>query len=68
VWIGGTSSLDEAAAFLLDVGPAARALRAAGGEKTEAVRAAIRDAIAPYATGAGVSMGGALWVVTARKP
>lgn len=68
VSLGEARSLDEAVAFLLEVGPAARALREAGGSATEAVRASIREALIPYATGAGVSMGGATWVVTARRP
>jgi SAM-dependent methyltransferase len=68
VSLGGARSLDEAADFLLEVGPVARALREAGGAETEAVRAAIRDAIAPYTSESGVALGGAIWIVTARKP
>jgi SAM-dependent methyltransferase len=68
VSLGDARSLDEAADFLMEVGPAARAIRAAGGAGTDAVRASIREALTPYATDAGVLMDGAIWVVTARRP
>ena len=65
--LGAASSLDEATDFLLEIGPAARALREAGPAKHAAVRQAIPDALAPHATEAGVVLGGATWIVTAHK-
>ncbi|MBK8254901.1 MAG: methyltransferase domain-containing protein [Polyangiaceae bacterium] len=68
VSLGGARSLDEAVEFLLQVGPAARALREAGEAYIAPVSQAIRDAVKPYSTGEGVALGGSVWVVTARKP
>jgi SAM-dependent methyltransferase len=61
--------VDDAAAFLTDLGPASRAVREAnGGEPLRAkAQAAIRDAIAPHARGGRVELPSAIWVVTARK-
>jgi SAM-dependent methyltransferase len=65
--VGGGGSLDDAVDFLLDgIGPASAALREAGPEARPKVVAAVRDAIAPYATGEGVRMAAAAWIVTAR--
>jgi SAM-dependent methyltransferase len=62
--------VDEAAAFLTELGPASRAVREAGGGDAlrEKCQAAIRDAIAPHARGGRVELGSAIWVVSARKP
>ncbi|HEY5656307.1 MAG TPA: SAM-dependent methyltransferase, partial [Myxococcota bacterium] len=67
LWIGGGGSLGAAVTFLLEVGPAAAALREAGGEKRKAVAAAVRDAIRERATPAGVVMDAAVWIVTAQN-
>jgi hypothetical protein len=64
--IGG-AGLDSAVEFLLGIGPAAAALQAAGGAQRALVATAIREAIAPYATEAGVRMQGAAWLVSARR-
>ena len=45
--IGGGASLDDTVALLLQLGPAASAVREAGGARTAEVAAALRDAIAP---------------------
>ena len=60
----------EAARFLLAMGPAAAALRDAplGPEARAEIEQAVGRAIAPYATGDGVRMPSASWVVTARSP
>jgi diadenosine tetraphosphate (Ap4A) HIT family hydrolase/SAM-dependent methyltransferase len=66
--IGGSGSLDQAVDFLLDVGPAARALReAAGAGLRPRVAAAIRDALAPFHGPTGVRMGSASWIVRATR-
>lgn len=63
--LGGGGSLDQAAAFMVEIGPAAMALRKAGRERDPAVREAIRAALAPFETPAGVRLGYAAWVATA---
>ncbi len=62
--------VDDAAAFLTDMGPASRAVREAGGGDAlrEKAQAAIRDAIAPHARAGRVELPSAIWVVSARKP
>lgn len=61
--------IDEAAAFLTELGPASRAVREAGGGEAlrEKAQAAIRAAVAPYARGGRVELASAIWVVSARK-
>jgi len=65
----GFGSVDEAADFLTDMGPASRAIREAGGGDAlrEKARAAIRDAIAPHAKSGRAELPSAIWVVSARK-
>ncbi len=62
--------VDEAAAFLTEMGPASRAVREAGGGDAlrEKATGAIRAAIAPHARGGRVELASAIWVVTAVKP
>ena len=62
--------VDEAAAFLTDMGPASRAVREAGGGEPlrEKAQAAIRNALTPYAPTGRVELPSAIWVVSARKP
>lgn len=66
--VGGSgSTLDEAVDFLLDgVGPTSAALREAGPEARPKVAAAVREALAPYATAEGVRLASAAWIVTAH--
>jgi SAM-dependent methyltransferase len=65
--VGGGGSLDDAVDFLLDgIGPASAALREAGPAARPKVAAAVREALAPHATGEGVRMASAAWIVTAR--
>jgi SAM-dependent methyltransferase len=63
----GGGSLGAAVTFLLEVGPAAAALREAGPEKRKAVACAVRDVIRDRATGSGVVMDAAVWIVTAQN-
>ena len=64
--VGGGASLAEAADFMMELGPTAQPLKDADAATRERVRAAITEAIAPYATDGGVKMGSAAWVITAR--
>jgi SAM-dependent methyltransferase len=68
LWIGGGGSLGAAVTFLLEVGPAAAALREAGPEKRKDVAAAVREVIRDRATPSGVVMDAAVWIVTAQNP
>jgi SAM-dependent methyltransferase len=63
-------SVDDAAAFLTEMGPASRAIREAGGGDAlrEKAQAAIRTAIAPHARNGRVELPSAIWVVSATKP
>jgi ubiquinone/menaquinone biosynthesis C-methylase UbiE len=65
--VGGSTDLDRAVRFLLDLGPTARLLRDADPGVLPAVTAAIRDALEPYHGPEGVRMSGAVWIVTARR-
>ena len=61
--IGG-GALDQAVEFVLQMGPTGAALREADPAVRPAVAAAVRAALAPFHTPAGVRMPSAAWVVT----
>jgi SAM-dependent methyltransferase len=63
----GTGSLDDAADFAMQMGPASIAIREATPETVAKVRASIREALAPYRTSDGVQLATSSWVVTARR-
>ena len=60
----------EAAAFLTEIGPAARAVREAGahGDVRARVEAAFRSALAPHHKDGRVALDYAVWLVSARWP
>ncbi len=58
-------TVDEAIAFQMDIGPAARALRSMDESTRAEALAAIHGALAPYLTDAGVEMPGAVWLIRA---
>lgn len=66
--VGGGGSLDQAVEFMLQIGPVAAVLRAAGDASRAAVAAAIHTAVAPFVSPQGVQMAAAAWIVTARRP
>ena len=63
----GTGDLDATVDFALQMGPTGSALREADPTVVPRVRAAVRDALAPHATPAGVVLEGAAWIVHARS-
>jgi SAM-dependent methyltransferase len=63
---GSTSGPEQAAQFLLEAGPLSRALRDAPAASLPRIAAAVREAIAPFATPNGVMMGYGAWIVLAR--
>ena len=60
------ATLDEAVAYSFQIGPAARAMAGAPESLEPALEAALREALAPFATPQGVFIPGAAFVVTAR--
>lgn len=61
--LGGT--LDDAVQHIQDFGPVSRMLNEATSAQKEAAVAALRDALKPYAARTPVTLGGAVWIVTA---
>ena len=66
--VGGVASLDDTVGFLLQMGPAGAALRDAAEDVRNKAAAAVRDAIAPFETEAGVRMPAAAWLFQATRP
>jgi hypothetical protein len=54
--------------FLMNMGPAAPAIREASPEARAKAMQAIREAIAPFRQESGVRMASATWIVTASSP
>jgi len=66
--LGGGATIDRAVEFLLQgVGPTSAALRAADPAGWPTVAAAVRAAVAPFDTPAGVRMASAAWIVTSSS-
>ncbi len=63
---GGAATLDEAVDYSLQIGPAARAIDGAPEAHKPQLEAALREALAPFATARGVFIDGAAFVVGAR--
>lgn len=66
--IGGEGTLDEAVAFLLEVGPVAAVLREKGDAERRAAKGVLRDVLERHSTPSGVVMDAAVWIVTAENP
>ena len=66
--LAGSGGLEAAVEFALTgVGPLAAAVRDAGPAAAAPVRAAVREALAPYVTGDSVRLPSATWIVSARR-
>jgi len=63
----GPGNLEETTQVALNIGPLGRALRETPG-RTQAVREAVRAALAPHVTADGVLLASASWIVTAANP
>jgi SAM-dependent methyltransferase len=63
----GRSDIEGAVDLALQVGPLSRALTALTETNHAKMRAAIRDAFAPYHGPSGVTLPSATWIVTARR-
>jgi len=64
----GGGGLDEAVEFVLEIGPAASALREAGAspELRAQIAGSLREALAPFAAGGAPTLPSAAWIFTAR--
>ncbi|WP_031372946.1 class I SAM-dependent methyltransferase [Lysobacter antibioticus] len=60
--------IEDALSQVFRVGPVARLLAAQSDEVRERATVAIREALSGIATGQGIAVSGATWVVTARAP
>jgi SAM-dependent methyltransferase len=58
--------LDAAVEAVLEIGPAHRALEGHPADVREAAQNSIRETLAPFAKGDMVTLGGSIWIVTAR--
>ncbi len=66
--VGGSAGrLEQAVEIVLQMGPMAAALRETPADGAARVAAAVREALAPYATPKGVLLGFAAWIVSARS-
>jgi hypothetical protein len=63
---GGGGSLDEAAAQLVTIGPAGRALKEQPEDVKEAARVSVREALKAYQTAAGLRLRGGVWLVSGK--
>jgi SAM-dependent methyltransferase len=66
VVIGG--GLDEAVRFSMALGPTARLVAGVDDAARARAAAALREALAPHASGGPVTMAAAVWLVSARRP
>jgi len=67
IHVAGRADLDQSVEFLLQIGPAARALRdVTDPEMGARVAATLREALSPFSTPDGVRLGGAMWIVNAQ--
>jgi SAM-dependent methyltransferase len=58
--------LDAAVEAVLEIGPAHRALEGHPAAVRDAAKHSVREALAPFAKGNMVTLGGSIWIVTAR--
>ena len=64
--LGGAANVEEAVEFILEIGPIATLLHKADAQVRARVVQAIREALTPYTSRNGLSLGGAAWIVLAR--
>jgi len=65
--LGGAHTVDEAVDYCLHIGPAARFVNDAPGDRRPELVRVLRDALTPFVGADGASIGGAIFVVTARS-
>jgi SAM-dependent methyltransferase len=67
ILVGGSGDVQDATNYLLATGQGRALLAKADPETTERVADAIRTALEPHATSAGVELGATAWLVTAHR-
>ena len=67
VRVGGGLELDACVDFLLQLGPAAAAMRQADATLSSAIRNSVSEAVSPFWQGDGLQMDAAVWVVSAER-
>ena len=65
--LGAAKNVEEAVAFLLEIGPVVAVLRDVEAAVRERVVGEIRAALEPYTSAEGVHLRGATWIVSARR-
>ena len=60
------ASLDDAVAYLQEFGPVSRALTDARPAQKQAAASALREGVAPFAKSTPITLGAAVWIVTAK--
>ena len=65
--VGGGLELDACVDFLLQLGPAAAAMRQADATLSSAIRNSVSEAVSPFWQGDGLQMDAAVWVVSAER-
>jgi ubiquinone/menaquinone biosynthesis C-methylase UbiE len=66
--MGGAATVAEAVDFTLEIGPVARMLADASADIRARIRQDLNVTLTPYAKDNSVRLGGAVWIVTARRP
>jgi len=64
--VGIGESLDDAVAYLQEFGPVSRALSEASPAQKQQAATALREALVPYAKTTPITVGAAVWIVTAK--
>jgi|SRR5579883_328994 len=64
--LAGPGEIDRAVQFAMEIGPVTRALAAGDEEARAAAPAAIREALRPHESAAGILLGISTWLVSAR--
>lgn len=60
------TTLDDTIAYLQEFGPVSRALKDASSAQREQAAGALREALAPHAKTTPITLGAAVWIVTAK--
>ena len=63
----GKGDVDEAARFMLEIGPAARAVRESNIDDPSQLREAIAQALVPYKDGDAIVIGAGMWIYQASR-
>jgi SAM-dependent methyltransferase len=65
--MAGGPNLEQAAGFIMQMGPAGAALREAPADVVEAAAASVQEALRPHMTERGIEMDASAWIYSARR-